>query len=381
MTEKRVTVWVQRFKDRPALVLQWIDPGTGKRKSKSAGTDDAKEAEQRRADLEYELNHGRHQEAHRMSWERFRELFEAEHVAGLRRKTRDKYENALNLFEEVCRPQRLSAVNERVLSQFVAGLRARACRGGRQGLAPSSIAAVLRYVRHSLRWAAGQRLLPECPKVPTVRVPWKAPQPVPPEAVERLLAAADDQLRAFLLCGWLAGLRLEEAYLLEWEQADKAPWVDLAGERIVLPAEMVKAARDQEVPLDRQLRAALLALPQRGRRVFHFGPNRGAKAITDRVCRLARKAGVRLTMRALRRGFACRYAAKVPAQVLQRLMRHRDIKTTMLFYANVDEAAREAVLGPKTREALPWLSDEGREGPADVTPDVTGPAPGEDVRP
>ena len=66
MTEKRVTVWVQRCKDRPALMLQWIDPDTNRRKSKSAGTADEKEAEKARADLEYELNHGRYQEASRL---------------------------------------------------------------------------------------------------------------------------------------------------------------------------------------------------------------------------------------------------------------------------------------------------------------------------
>ena len=50
-------------------------------------------------------------------------------------------------------------------------------------------------------------------------------------------------------------------------------------------------------------------------------------------------------MRSLRRGFGCRYAGKVPAQVLQKLMRHASIKTTMDYYANVDEAAMRAVLG------------------------------------
>ena len=47
--EKRITVWVQRFKDRPHLVLQWLNPDTGKRKSRSAGTADEKEAEDARA--------------------------------------------------------------------------------------------------------------------------------------------------------------------------------------------------------------------------------------------------------------------------------------------------------------------------------------------
>ena len=69
MPEKRVTVWVQRFKDRDALMLQWIDPETGRRKSKSAETADPDNAEQKRADLEYELNHGKYQEASRMTWE------------------------------------------------------------------------------------------------------------------------------------------------------------------------------------------------------------------------------------------------------------------------------------------------------------------------
>src|SRR5262252_2170202 len=99
MSERRITVWVQRFKDRTSLMLQWIDPDTGKRKSKSAGVDDEQAAEQARADLEYELNHGRYQEASRMSWERFRELFEDEYVAARRQNTRENYEAMFKVFE------------------------------------------------------------------------------------------------------------------------------------------------------------------------------------------------------------------------------------------------------------------------------------------
>src|SRR6516165_5010597 len=55
MSDKRITVWVQRFKDHPTLMLQWLDPDTGKRKSKSAETADEEKAETARADLEYEL--------------------------------------------------------------------------------------------------------------------------------------------------------------------------------------------------------------------------------------------------------------------------------------------------------------------------------------
>jgi hypothetical protein len=48
-------------------------------------------------------------------------------------------------------------------------------------------------------------------------------------------------------------------------------------------------------------------------------------------------------MRPLRRGFGCFYAGKVLAQVLQKLMRHSDIRITMACYANVDDAAERAV--------------------------------------
>jgi integrase len=208
-----------------------------------------------------------------------------------------------------------------------------------------------------------------------VKVPEKLPQPVPVEAFERLVAKAPDlNMRAYLFTAWLAGLRLEEACNLEWERTDAAPYVDLAGSRIVLPAELVKAGRDQWVPLDPALREVLLQLPRHGKKVFHFVSTKGGgpispSAVSDRVARLARLAGVRLTYHTLRKGFGCRYAGKVPAQVLQKLMRHRNIRTTMAYYVNVDDAAMEAVLGPRnsSRNTQPVPADTPKSG-GDVTP-------------
>jgi integrase len=167
-----------------------------------------------------------------------------------------------------------------------------------------------------------------------VRALDKDPQPVPAETFERLLTkAADPQMGAYLLCGWRAGLRLNEALALEWEPAEKAPYLDLARDRIILPAEFVKAVKDQWVPLDPELRKVLEALPRHGRKVFRFVDRKGRpltdSGVSQRVIKLAKKARVKLTRKALRRGFGCRYAGKVPAQVLQKLMRHANIKTTM----------------------------------------------------
>src|SRR5262249_37673909 len=100
-----------------------------------------------------------------------------------------------------------------------------------------------------------------------------------------------------------------------------------------------------------ELRQALEALPHRGKRVFHFVAQDGHRltenGVSSRVIRLARRAGVKLTMKSLRKGFGCRYAGRVSAHVLQRLMRHSTIKTTMDYYASIDGAVEEAVLGKK----------------------------------
>jgi integrase len=351
MPEKRITVWVQNYADRPYLLLQWLDPATGKRKSKSAETCNPIEAEKKRSDLEYELNHGLHVEPSRMAWTRFRELFESEYVAGLRPDTRHNYTMTLNAFERLCGPKQLRSISERTVSAFAAALRREPGVKAGTLMQPSTVKVRMQFLRTALRWAAEQKFLPECPKFPSVKVPKKKPQPVAAEAVERLLEKAPDlQTRVFLLCGWLAGLRLNEALALEWEETNEAPWLDLARDHIILPAGFVKSVEDQWVPLDAALREALLSLPRQGRKVFHFARARsrsgepvGDDMVGFRISSLAKAAGVRMTMKTLRQGFGCRYAAQVSAHVLQRLMRHSSIQVTMDYYANVDAAVEEAV--------------------------------------
>jgi integrase len=350
MSEPRVKVWVTRFADREALQLQWVDPVTGRKKTRSAGTSCPTIAEQKRGDLEADLNAGRHQDVSRLSWAAFRERFEREYVAALRPNTRHGYKDTFRVWELLARPVALRGVTEATVSGFAAALRSYRAKGKGDGLAVSTIHLHLQHLHTALVWAARQKLIPAVPDFPSVKVPRRRPRPTAPELVERLIDRAPDaEMRAYLLCGWLAGLRLGEAYSLEWEESERAPWVDFAGQQIVFPARFVKAAEDQWIPLVPELAAALDALPRCGPHVFPFLGNRGRRislvGACSRVIRLARRAGVRLTMHTLRKGFGCRYAGKVPAQVLQRLMRHSDIRITMDFYANVDDAVRVAMLG------------------------------------
>jgi integrase len=377
MGESRINAWVQRFPDRTNLVLQWFDPETGKRKSKSAETADEDEAEKARGDLEYELNHGTYRETARMSWEKFRESFEDVYLPDCRPGTRKVFQNVLNLFERICSPTSLRGVNERMVSRFVVGLRKTPGRRSKEGMMPSTIRVRLQFLHTALSWAVSQKLLPAVPSFPEVTVTEKMPQPIPAEAFERLLAKAPDaHMRAYLLCGWLSGLRRNEALYLEWEPTETAPWLDLGRNRIILPAEFVKGKKDQWVPLDPELRKVLEALPKTGKRVFRFVSSKTGEpmlpgSLSKVIVKLAKKAGVNLSMHTLRKGFGCRYASKVPAQVLQKLMRHRNIKTTMDFYANVDDAVEEAVLGPKCNSKCNTAGSQPSplNEPLDVNPD------------
>jgi integrase len=351
-----VKVWVQRFQDRDNLVLQWHDPATGKRRSRSAKTADPDKAEEARADLEYELRHGVYREPGKMTWAEFRRLFEAEALPQRRPATRRKYREVFALFERTAAPQRLAQVDARAVSKFHAAMRALPCRG-RTGMRPNTIKAYLAFLHHALKWAADQEYIAKVPKFPKVAVPKKAPQPVPEGDFTRLLAAApDEHWRALLLCGWLAGLRAAEAYALRRRPSEECPWVDFAASRIQLPAAFAKAARDQWVPLAPELRDALAALPDPGdgpllRLLTPDGRPAALRTVCSKVNRLARRLGLKLSLHPLRRGFGCRYAGKVPAQVLQKLMRHSYIDTTMTYYANVDDAVMEAVLGPTRNDS------------------------------
>jgi integrase len=352
---RRVHVWIQRFADRPNLVLQWLDPDTGGRKSKSAKTADQGEAEKARADLEYELNHGLHQERSRLKWERFREMFEDEYLPGLRPRSAEKLVTVLDVFEETIKPSGVASITERTLSQFVRELRQRkrSKHSKTVGLAPITIRNYLVAMKTALGWAVGQKLVGKLPAFPTIKVPKKKPQAVPAESFEKLLDKAPTaEWKGFLLCAWWAGLRLSEALNLQWERSDKLPWVDLEGQRIVLPAEFAKGCQDQWVPLHGNLRQALTALPRSsGAWVFSFRSRKtGARltrvGATNHVLMLAKKAGVKLSMQKLRKGFGTRMAnllGRGGAPVLHELMRHTSMQITMDYYANVDDGKVEAM--------------------------------------
>jgi integrase len=336
VTEKRITVYVLQQQDRPFLKLEYVDPDTGRRRSKSAKTADPKEAEKARADWEYELNHGLHREPSKMPWETFRQTYEEEKLAGAREATRKKAGYVFDSFEGLAHPRTLGQISERTLSKYTVSLR-------EKGVKPATIQGHLAYLRAALRWAADQKFIPAAPKVAMPKVPKKKIiRKIVAEEFERLLEVApDDGWRAFLNTAWYTGMRRNEMLDLHWEDGEK-PWVDFRQNRVWIPAAYNKADADQWLPLHPELVAILK--PRQQPRGKLFALSASPREVSRKFTRLAKTAGLKISLHDLRRSFGSRYAAAVPAPVLKRLMRHADIKTTLGFYVDVDDQLDEAIL-------------------------------------
>jgi integrase len=336
MGETRINVWVQKFQDRPSLVLQWIDPDTGQRKSKSAGTADPEQADKARADLEYELNHGIAHEPSKTAWDKFRELYEDEKLASNREGTRKKAGYVFDSFEKLARPRTLGQLTERTLSRYATQLR-------KVGFKPATIQGHLAYLRAALRWAADQKFIPAPPKVVMPRVPKKKfiRKIVDGEYRALLVKAPNAHWYAFIATAWFTGMRRNEMLDLTWENRE-VPYIDFVTRRVWIPAAYNKSDEDQWVPMHPELGQILQALPERTGYLFPF--RNAPREVSRKFTKLATSAGLNITLHDLRRSFGSRYASKVPAPVLQRLMRHADIKTTLAYYTDVDDVLEEAIL-------------------------------------
>jgi integrase len=230
----------------------------------------------------------------------------------------------------------LGDITERTVSKYAVALR-------EKGLKATTISGHLAYLRAALKWAADQKLIPAAPKVVMPKVPktWKI-RKIVLEEYERLLAAAPDETwRSLISTAWHTGMRRNELLDLRWGSDETKPWVDFAEKRIRIPAAYNKSGEDQWIPLHPELAEILRPLRKDRGHLFPVG-------VPDWVSRkfgqVAKKAGLKITLHDLRRSFGSRNAAVVPAQVLQKLMRHKSIETTLKYYLDLDDTLDEAIL-------------------------------------
>lgn len=412
MADRTITVWVNRFPDRSTFQLQWVDPASGKTKTKSSGIRDTgrardrKDADAKARELEQLLRRGVVAVPSHLSWETFRDRYEKEHVPSLAKATAAKVGTICNYVEEMIDPRRLVDVTGERISQLAARLR-------EKKKSESTIKSYLAQLKAMLRWGVSQKLLVECPPIPTIRrakkssgaTPMKG-RPITGEEFERMLKVVPDVVgeqaapawRHYLRGLWLSGLRLQESLDLYWDREDKIqpilpkPGKGLPVLRIL--AELEKGHADRLLPIAPEFAVFLLETPEAertgpvfklpkekcrsvearkdwvGRTVSSIGSKAGVVVRTDPADQAKKKFA---SAHDLRRAFGTRWAERVMPAVLQALMRHESIETTLRYYvgANAERTAETCWAAiPGARAAYAEASGEYHNG-FHNTPTVT----------
>ena len=307
----------------------------GKVKHKTAQTDKRREAAKMAAEWCTELNQRGVVDDLRLS--QAIERFQGGYLCFRRDATARRFQTVFNAFLRLVGDPKLSAVNESMLAQF--------SRDYGKGVTPATLAAALRHLKAFLRWSGRQNLIARVPHVemPSGKVTNKAKgRPLTGEEIERIVQAvpkvrkADAEVWQFLIRLLSAsGLRLGEAVALSWNTEDPVAVVERNGRLwIVIQAEAQKAGRLTECPATPEFGDLLLSVPegQRRGRVVKL-PTRRVDNVSQVVADCCKAAQVRGTAHDLRRTFAERWAKKLSAQQLQKLMRHASLQTTLGFYA------------------------------------------------
>ena len=350
-----IKVQVVRYSDRKYLMPRYVDPITGKLKSRSSGTLNRREAERAANKWETQLAQGILRKPTRISWSEFRERYETEKLNGLSHAMATASASAFNHIESIINPQNLIVLDADTLSRFQAGLRA-------TKMEESSIATHLRHLRAALSWAATMKFIPT---VPEIAMPKRAKgrkfmrgRPVTDEEFERLILAVGDVRsddieiwRLYLRGLWLSGLRLTESVILSWDV--ESPFsIDLGGRRprFRIEAGADKGNQDRFLPMTPDFAELILSTPRKDRdgKVFKLFSTRGelltANTVGEIVSRIGKAAGIVVNKKKnkyasahdLRRSFGTRWATRVMPVTLQLLMRHRSIETTMKYYVDQD---------------------------------------------
>ncbi|MCC6492760.1 MAG: site-specific integrase [Pirellulales bacterium] len=387
---QEIKVHVVKYPDRQNLMLRYRCPLTGRHKAKSAGTASEKKALKAAGEWEEALNSGRYAAPSRVTWGAFREKYETEVLAGLAPATQHKTGYMLDVLERILKPERVRDITAARLSHLQAELRkGQKLKGrARRPCSPATVDGYLRTIRAVLALAVEWGYLPAMPKVRSEKRSDAASKAkgraLCGEEFDKMLAAVPRVLKArpntlgvdvvtpwrhYLQGLWLSGLRLGESLRLYWNREDSPSAdyleIDLMSYKrpmLVIPAGSHKGKRDVLLPITPDFAEFLEAVPATQRRgpVFnpeplrrHEGRERRQERVSNTIAAIGRAAGVVVndsgkcaSAHDLRRSFAKRWAGRVMPHCLMQLMRHREIATTMAYYAGRDaEAVADQVWG------------------------------------
>lgn len=392
-----IKVHVMKYGDRRNFIMYYLDPDTEKRVTRSAKATTQRDAERAAAKWEAELHEGRYIPDDKLTWEAFRDRYELEVCPTMKPATIKQIGTAFNALERIVDPKRLRKIDANQLSKLQTKLRTEGlaepsirsylahiksalawAASQRLILAVPKVAKAPKrakgskmmkgrplygdeYDRMENMVEAGLLLAAEKRRALALRYPRrkdvskpgrKRSDKVKGEDRQKLLAAVRAVVPAWrrLLVGLrLSGLRLGEALNLSWDDESKI-MLDFSGRRPMMRilAELEKGGEDRLHPITKDFYEFLLETPKGERTgpVFAFpaGYAMTVEKASKTIGCIGKAAGVVVDKKTekyasahdLRRTFGAKWAKVVMPAVLQQLMRHESIETTMRFYVGRD---------------------------------------------
>ncbi len=348
----KVRVWNRP--DRKNLQLIYIDPMSGRTVSKSAKTDNPKDAE--RAAFKWELELKKLNGILDSDWKNFRNRYEDEHLATISKSARNLAIYSLNRFEKhVGQPKNMRSITTSVISQFASKLR-------EEGLSEQTVGMYLRTIQASFNWAEKIGILDRAPKFFLPKRRGGKGRPLTFREVLRFFQSIRQVVPAehrpaiiqLVKIMWLGGFRLSEAWRLDFENPPVQVNFNSKIPSIVWSEGGQKSGKSESTPMPPDL-ARLLRRDPVGRAVKTTLSKRMA---SDYLSKIGSNANIKVsstkfaTAHDFRRTFGQRWALRVHPFVLKAMMRHSDLNTTLTYYVDLEatdlgnqiwEAVRETV--------------------------------------
>jgi integrase len=359
---------------RRCLYMRYVDPTTGKAVERSTRTPRLDHARKVAAKWEAELQEGRYKTPSKVTWVEFRRRYEDEVLVSLAPASGRKACSAFNSVERILpivKDGKLNLLTADRISKF------RVERTAGDGREQATVNGDLACLKAALRWAQRMGMLVEVPRIEMLKrakgsMLMKG-RPILQEEFERLLLKVQDAVGkdrdpswSYLLEGlWWSGLRLGEALNLWWDRDDRLCVVE-QGDRlmVLIHSHLEKGKRDRLLPIAPEFENFLRRTPPRDRRGRVFKPlskdgsdqQMTAHHVGIVIGQIGENARVKVATNAktekpkfasahtLRRSFGTRWARRVKPAVLQQLMRHASIETTLKYYVDLDAGETAAEL-------------------------------------
>lgn len=378
-------VTVIKPSDRKFYIARWVDPETGKPRKRSTKCTRRRDAERFAAELEDELKQ-RNALSVVVTWGHFQERYDTEVLESHADTTREKSLIVLNQFQKFAKLKDLEDISASHVSRWQAFLR-------KIPNAETTIASKLAHLKSALGWAVDQSMLKSVPKFPKIKRAKKSDRnspmkgrPITEEEFDRVIDSIENTVGKshldswdFIIRGlWLSGLRVAESMNLWWDREDKLlVLIEREYPMFQIRDELEKGHRDRLLPMAPEFAEFLREVPVEERIGPIFNPSLerqvyerlDSQRVSKTISRIGEAAKVVVhrdgdkvkyaSAHDFRRSFGERWAMRVTPAVLQMLMRHETIDTTMRFYVgqNAERIAKEI------RAAMPKTAPGPTFGP------------------